>query len=879
MKENLTPLTKQYNQIKAKYPDSILLFRLGDFFETFNDDAVISSKVCGLTLTKRNNGAAGSMPLAGFPFHQLDNYLPKLVKAGYRVAVCDQLEDPKFARGIVKRGVTEVITPGIAISDKLLETKENNFILSLFYINKKQYVSYGLAFADASTGEFLSGEVSSNVIIDVLENLAPKEILIAKTQKEILLPIIEKLKIKPAITKLEDWFFEKTFSLETLLKHFHTQSLKGFGIEEFNEGIIAAGSLLHYIKETQQGQSEQIQNIAVYNPNDFILLDHTTRKNLEILFSIDETQQGNTLLKVLDKTITPMGGRLLKRWLIQPLLNVEKINRRLEIVDDLFHNDDLREKIKENITGIGDLERLMSKVSFGKANPRDYVNLKNSLKLTSKLKTFINIVTSENLKNIFNELIQLDEFTEELERAFLDEPSVNIGIGRIFRSNYNNELDEYVQLKYSGKEWVSNFQERERLRTNIQSLKVGYNSVFGYYIEVSKANTNKVPADYERRQTLTNAERYITPELKEFEIKILQTEDALLKIEQDLMEKIRNITISKINEIQQNSQLIAQLDCYLNFATVAIENNYVRPEIDDSDVIEIIEGRHPVIEKSLKIGQTYTSNSTMMNGEEELIHIITGPNMSGKSSYLRQVGLIALLGQIGSFVPAKRAKFGYVDKIFTRVGASDNIIGGESTFMVEMQEAANILNNATKRSLILLDEVGRGTATSDGISIAWAIAEYIHNNIKAKTIFATHYHELQELENIYQKIKNYQIEVIETGKDVIFTHKLARGGSDNSFGIYVAKLAGMPKELTDRAEEILSSISVPDVHTDNNEEFKIIKANTKSISSKKRIPEQLSIFEFRDDELRQKLRSINPEKLSPLDALQILYELKKITIV
>ncbi len=879
MKENLTPLTKQYNQIKAKYPDSILLFRLGDFFETFNDDAVISSKVCGLTLTKRNNGASGSIPLAGFPFHQLDNYLPKLVKAGYRVAVCDQLEDPKFARGIVKRGVTEVITPGIAISDKLLETKENNFILSLFYINKKQYVSYGLAFADASTGEFLSGEVSSNVIIDVLENLAPKEILIAKAQKEILFAIIEKLKIKPAITKLEDWFFEKTFSLEILLKHFHTQSLKGFGIEEFNEGIIAAGSLLHYIKETQQGQSEQIQNIAVYNPNDFILLDHTTRKNLEILFSIDETQQGNTLLKVLDKTITPMGGRLLKRWLIQPLLNVEKINRRLEIVNDLFHNNDLREKIKDNITGIGDLERLMSKVSFGKANPRDYVNLKNSLKIISKLKALINIIRSENLKNIFNELIQLDEFIEELERTFLDEPSVNIGIGRIFKSNYSDELDEYVQLKYSGKEWVSNFQERERLRTNIQSLKVGYNSVFGYYIEVSKANTSKVPADYERRQTLTNAERYITPELKEFEIKILQTEDALLKIEQDLMEKIRNITISKINEIQQNSQLIAQLDCYLNFATVAIENNYVRPEINDSDVVEIIEGRHPVIEKSLKIGQTYTSNSTIMNGEEELIHIITGPNMSGKSSYLRQVGLIVLLGQIGSFVPAKRAKFGYVDKIFTRVGASDNIIGGESTFMVEMQEAANILNNATKRSLILLDEVGRGTATSDGISIAWAIAEYIHNNIKAKTIFATHYHELQELENIYQKIKNYQIEVIETGKDVIFTHKLARGGSDNSFGIYVAKLAGMPKELTDRAEEILSTISVPDVPTDNNKEFKINKANTKSIISKKRVPEQLSIFEFRDDELRQKLRSINPENLSPLDALQILYELKKITIV
>jgi DNA mismatch repair protein MutS len=878
MNENLTPLTKQYNQIKAKYPESILLFRLGDFFETFNDDAIITSKVCGLALTKRNNGAAGSMPLAGFPFHQLDNYLPKLVRAGYRVAVCDQLEDPKNARGIVRRGVTEVITPGIAISDKLLQTKSNNYILSLFQINKKHFSSFGLAFSDVSTGEFLCCEIPSNSLVDILGNISPSEFIISKSQKDILLPIIDGLNFKTAVTKLEEWFFDKTFAIDVMLKHFKVNSLKSFGIDKFDEGIISAGALLYYIKETQQGKLDQIQNVSVYNPFDYMVLDHTTRKNLEILFSINEIEQGNTLLKVIDKTITPMGGRLLKRWLTQPLLNVNKINSRLVIVDEFYHNDELRENISKLLEGISDLERLASKISFGKANPRDYVNLKNSLKLVNEIKNLKNVVKNEYLIFQFDSLINIKDLIEELEKAFLDEPSINIGIGRIFKQGYNQELDDYVRLKYSGKEWIAKFQENERTRTNIQSLKVGYNNVFGYYIEVSKANTSKVPTDYERRQTLTNAERYITPELKDFETKFLQTEEALLSIEQKLIEQIREFSISKIKEIQHNSQIISELDCYIDFAQVSKENNYCKPIIDESFNLEIQEGRHPVIEKSLKVGQTYTPNSTYFDYENELVHIITGPNMSGKSSYLRQVGLIVLMGQIGCFVPAKSAKFGVVDKIFTRVGASDNIIGGESTFMVEMQEAANILNNATARSLILLDEVGRGTATFDGISIAWAITEYIHDKIQAKTLFATHYHELQELENLYTKIQNYKVEVVETGKDVIFTHKLSKGASDNSFGIYVARIAGMPKELTDRAYEILNTIS--DVQTkDAPNQFKAQKANTKMISPKKHINQQLSIFEFHDDELRQKLLTINPENLSPLEALQLLYELKKMALL
>lgn len=870
MKEKDTPLTRQYNQIKAKYPDSILLFRLGDFFETFNEDAIITSKICGLTLTKRNNGAAGEVPLAGFPWHQLDNYLPKLVRAGYRVAVCDQLEDPKMAKGIVRRGVTEVVTPGIAIGDKLLDTKENNYIVSLINSTKKNKSIFGFAFSDVSTGEFAAGEVDSTKILEVLENLNPKEILISKEQKNFILPLIEQMKTKPAISKIEGWFFEYNFALDLLLRHFRVQSLKGFGIDALYEGVVAAGALLHFIRENQQSENRQIQAISLYNPNEFMLLDYPTRKNLEILFNIDPLQHGITLLSIIDKTTTPMGGRLLKRWISQPLIKLDDINKRLDTVEYFYNNFALTQEIRGLLSNIGDLERLVSKISTNKANPRDYVNLKNSLSICKKIKS-LNLPNDNIVTYLFERIDIAEELIDILESAFLDEPSVTLGIGRVFKKGYDPKVDEYTYLKYSAKDWLENFQERERQRTQIQSLKVSFNNVFGYYIEVSKANTSKVPPDYERRQTLTNSERYITPELKEFETKILETESNLLAVEQELMENIRLSCIKYFGQIQRISQSISELDCFTNFATVAKENNYTKPTIDNSQDMEILDGRHPVIEKTLKPGTIYQPNSSVMNPKSELIHIITGPNMSGKSSYLRQVGLIVLMGQIGSFVPARSARFGVVDKIFTRVGASDNIIGGESTFMVEMQEAANIVNNATSRSLILLDEVGRGTATFDGISIAWAISEYIQSEIGAKTLFATHYHELQELANLYSNIKNYQIQVIETGKDIIFTHKLIPGGSSNSFGIHVAKMAGLPSKLTSRAEEILEQLQKSTA-----DDPKGKKIDTKTIKPRKVEPRQLSIFEFRDDELREKLQNIEVEKITPLQAIELLFELKNL---
>lgn len=869
MKEKETPLTRQYNQIKAKYPDSILLFRLGDFFETFNEDAVITAKVCGLTLTKRNNGAAGEVPLAGFPWHQLDNYLPKLVRAGYRVAVCDQLEDPKLAKGIVRRGVTEVVTPGIAIGDKLLDTKENNYIVALYFTTKKSKSLFGIAYSDVSTGEFSVGEVDSTQIIDVLENLSPKELLISREQKNIITPLIEQLKTKPVLSKIDEWFFDYNFALNLLLNHFRVANLKGYGVDSLYDGISAAGALLHFIRENQQGENSQIQSISLFNSSEFMLLDYPTRKNLEILFSINPLQPGNTLLSVIDKTLTPMGARLLKKWISQPLLKVDAINHRLDKVEQFYQNIHITNESRRFLSEIGDLERLISKISANKANPRDYVNLKVSLQKAYELFKYL----SDNSNIQIDSIDFPQQLVEELEKSILDEPSATLGIGKVFKQGYNSKVDEYTFLKYSAREWLQNYQERERERTQIQSLKVSFNNVFGYYIEISKANLSKVPSDYERRQTLTNSERFITPELKEFETKILETESNLLAIEQDLLEQIRKKAISNFSQIQNISRTIAKLDCYTNFALIAKENNYTKPSIDQSDVIEIIDGRHPVIEKSLPVGTNYQPNSTTMNSNDDLIHIITGPNMSGKSSYLRQVGLIILMGQIGSFVPAKSAKFGVVDRIFTRVGASDNITSGESTFMVEMQEAANIVNNATSRSLILLDEVGRGTATFDGISIAWAICEYIQSEIRAKTLFATHYHELQELANIYSNIKNYQVQVIETGSDIIFTHKLIPGGSSNSFGIHVAKMAGLPRKLTSRAEELLELLQKAD---EQNPSKTHKRPNTKTIKPRKVEPQQLSIFEFRDDEIREKLKQVDVEKITPIQAIQILFELKEL---
>ncbi|HPD33585.1 MAG TPA: DNA mismatch repair protein MutS [Candidatus Kapabacteria bacterium] len=871
MEKNQTPLNKQYNQIKAKYPDTILLFRLGDFFETFDEDAEISSRICGLTLTKRNNGAAGDQPMAGFPHHQLDNYLPKLVRAGYRVAVCDQLEDPALAKGIVKRGVVEVITPGVAIGDKILEARENNYVMAVYSQLKRNYTYYGIAFADISTGEFQTCEVSAQKFSDIIEVISPKEIIISKSQKTQLTPQIESLKIHPYITKLEDWFFEEKFANDLILNHFKLQNLKSYGLEQYKAAIIASGALLHYINENQQGNTSQIQKISIYNPNEFILLDFTTRKNLEILFSLSENEQGNTLLKIIDNTITSMGSRLLKHWLVQPLINVQEINLRLETVEEFYNDIEIANNLRKILSNIGDLERLLSKISANKINPRDFIALKNSLREIPNLKILKSNFRSELLNKLISDLQPNDNLVQEIERAIDDEPSLNFGLGKIFKKGYSAELDEYTELKFSSNDWLEKYQEQERQKTGIGNLRVSFNNVFGYFIEVSKANVPKVPDYYERRQTLTNYERYITPELKEFENKILEAESKLSTLERELLERLRLFSTNYIAEIQANSQIIATLDCLSNFAVISKDYNYTKPEIDTSNKIEIIDGRHPIIERSMKIGEKYIENSTVLN-DEQMIHILTGPNMSGKSSYLRQVGLIILLGQIGCFVPAKSAHWGYVDNIFTRVGASDNIIGGESTFMVEMGETAKILNNATDRSLILLDEVGRGTATFDGISIAWAIAEYIHNIIQAKTLFATHYHELQELENAYKKIKNYKIEVIETGSEVLFTHKLTEGASDNSFGIHVAKMAGLPTQLIERAEEILETL-LSDDSTKNT--TKARKPNTKAIHPKRNPPYQLSFFELQDHELRDKIASIDPEKLTPLEALQILYDLKK----
>jgi DNA mismatch repair protein MutS len=876
MTEKTTPLMKQYGQIKNKFPDTILLFRLGDFFETFNDDAIITSKVCGITLTKRNNGAAGDCPLAGFPHHQLDAYLPKLVKAGYRVAVCDQLEDPKASHGIVRRGITEVVTPGVALYDKLLDTKRNNFVASVVLKSEKSLTSAGLAFLDISTAEFFVCELNISKLIETLETIIPSEIIISKNQKNDLLPLLEKLSFKPLITKLEPWIFEIEFSRDTLLSHFKTKGLKGFGIENFSVGLSSAGAVLHYINETQAGQTAHLKSISIYQFSDYMILDFATKRNLEITFSMSDSSKEGTLISILDKTQTPMGGRLFKQWLIHPLINLKPINSRLAIVQSLVDNNSLLISLRQELSETGDLERLISKVCTNRANPRDVVSLKLSLR---KIPAIINIlknisetednVIKDSVNTLISKLEPMDELVEIIEKALIDEPSVQFGLGNIFRTGYSPELDSYIDAKYSGKNWVAKFQEEERERSGISSLKVSLNSVFGYYIEITKVHNHKIPENYTRKQTLTNAERYITPELKEIEDKILNAEAKIVELESNIFSDLRFKIAEFTETIQKNAVSIAAIDCLQSFAQCAIEYNYCKPEIDESKNIEIIEGRHPVVERLLPLGENFTPNNTKLTSDKEQIHILTGPNMSGKSCYLRQVGLIILLGQIGSFVPAKKAKYGIIDRIFTRVGAQDNISSGESTFLVEMQEAANIMNNATDRSLILLDEVGRGTATYDGISIAWAITEFIHNVIGAKTLFATHYHELNDLAQRFEKITNYKVEVIEAGETIIFTHKVLPGASDHSFGIHVAQMAGMPQEITDRANVIMRSFESGDNKT---------KPSTKNIKTESRqryVPEQMSIFEFRDDALREQILNIDLNNITPLDALKILGEMQK----
>ncbi len=856
----------QYSKIKQENPDSILLFRMGDFFETFEEDAKIASRVLGITLTKRANGAAGETPLAGFPHHAIDNYLPKLIRAGYRVAVCEQVENPKFAKGIVKRKVIEIVTPGVNFSDKILDHKKNNYLMAVCI--KDDYA--GISFCDISTGEFYSYEVAADKVLQQIESITPSEILIRKQDKDLFEDFVKKLNLSIRITKIEDWIFNYEYSKDLILGSFKTVTLKGFGLENFTPGIIASGVVLHYLQETQKVALSHITKISAYNPSDYMILDQATKRNLEITYSMQEGGKEGTLIDILDKTVTPMGGRLLKKWISAPLLKKESILRRQESVEDLFKNKTVRINLYNQLKEIGDLERLISKVCTGRANPREIVNLKFSLKKIPSIKKELLNVNVQTLNRLGDELDSLENLTNIIDETLVDSPPLAVVDGGVIREGFSPELDELRDISLNGKNWITDLQNKEREKLNIPSLKVSYNRVFGYYINISNAHKDKVPENYIRKQTLVNSERFITPELKEFEEKILHAEEKIYELETELFTELRLKVAAETEAIQTNARLIAMLDCFVAFAQCAVEYNYVKPELFEDGHIKIIEGRHPVVERLLPPGEKFTPNNYTLDTEDNQIILLTGPNMAGKSVYLRQIGLIVLLAQIGSFVPAKEAEISLVDRIFTRVGASDNISAGESTFLVEMQESANILNNATSKSLILLDEVGRGTSTFDGISIAWAITEYIHENpdVSAKTLFATHYHELNEMAAIFPKIKNYKVEVREIDDKVIFLHKVNSGRADHSYGIQVAQMAGLPKFVTNRAKEILKNLETKELTPYEIRKEKLSKLNRGDEN-------QINMFEIKDDKLRGEIADIQIDELTPIEALNKLNELKR----
>lgn len=861
-----TPLMAQYFKIKQQHPDTILLFRVGDFFETFEEDAKIASKVLGITLTKRSNGAADDVPLAGFPHHAIDAYLPKLVRAGYRVAVCEQMENPKFAKGIVKREVIEVVTPGVTLSDKLLDHKKNNYVLAVFI---KDDIA-GLSFSDISTGEFYVYETKADQLSEQIQLINPSEILYQKRDKDLLVKILSKINPEIRLTKIEDWIFNFDYTNELLLNHFKTVTLKGFGIERLQNGIVAAGVVLHYLQETQRVNLSHLNKISIYNPSDYMILDYSTKRNLEIITSMQEGTREGSLISILDKTQTAMGGRLLKKWISAPLRDVSAIRQRLNAVENLISEKSLRKELINHLKEIGDLERLISKVCTGRANPREIVAVKTSLRKIPEVKEILNKFSDNTLKKIGESLKDLPQLVDKISEAIIDSPPASLTEGGIIRSGFSPELDELREIAFHGKEWISNLQQKERERTGIPSLKVGFNNVFGYYIDISNAHKSKVPDDYIRKQTLVNSERYITPELKTFEEKILNAEEKIGELEYQLFNEIRNLVALEAEAIQTNARFIGMLDVFLSFAECAEDYNYVKPEVNDEDEIEILQGRHPVVERILSPGEKFTPNDCMLNNTEQQIILLTGPNMAGKSVYLRQVGLIVLLAQIGSFVPASKAKIGIVDRIFTRVGASDNITAGESTFLVEMQEAANILNNATSKSLVLLDEIGRGTSTFDGISIAWAITEYLHENpsVAAKTLFATHYHELNEMAELFPRIKNYKVEVREYDDKVIFLHRVNPGKADHSYGIQVAMMAGLPVFVTNRAKEILNNLESKELTP-----YEVKKERLKKLKSE--TDNQISLFEFKDDELRTEIKNLELDTLTPIEALNKLNELKR----
>jgi DNA mismatch repair protein MutS len=864
-----TPLMKQYYSIKAKHPDAILLFRVGDFYETFEEDAVKTARILGITLTKRANGSAAYIDLAGFPHHALDTYLPKLVRAGERVAICEQLEDPKLTKKIVKRGITEVVTPGISINDNVLENKQNNFLATV-YLGKLNII--GVAFLDHSTGEFLVSQGNLQYIDKLMQSFKPKEVIFEKSKKQYFLEKFPDFKVNFGF---DDWVFTFDYAFDKLTNHFKTTSLKGFGIENLDSAVIAAGAVLEYLDHTNHTVRDHITGIARVDEDNYMWLDKFTIRNLELIYPLHE--KGKSLLDVIDNTVTPMGGRLLRRWISLPLKSVEKINERLNVVEAIVSDDDLRDFLHEKLSLISDLERLASKIAVLRINPRELLAIKNSLEAIASVKNILSNSENPYLQAFGEKLYGCEELVLKITQSINLEAPAILSKGNFIAENFNQELDELRKLAYGGKDYLENLEKLESERTGITSLKIGFNNVFGYYFEVRNTHKDKVPETWIRKQTLVSAERYINEELKEYEEKILGAEEKIQSLELKLYNEILEFASNYITKLQQNANLIAKLDCLLSFSKSALENNYVKPEVNESLIIDIKEGRHPVIEKQLPPGEVYVSNSVYLDDQTQQIMMLTGPNMSGKSELLRQTALICILAQIGSFVPAESASIGVVDKVFTRVGASDNISMGESTFMVEMIEAASIMNNISQRSLILLDEIGRGTSTYDGISIAWSIAEFIHEHptAKAKTLFATHYHELNEMEKYFPRIKNFNVSVQESKEKIIFLRKIKPGGSEHSFGIHVAQMAGMPKSIVYRARKILEQLE------GKTKDFNVKNELSKPVEkiAQHREGYQRSIFQLEDpvlSQIRKEIRNFDIDRLTPLEALNKLNEIKKI---
>lgn len=870
---------RQYWAIKERHPGTVLLFRMGDFYETFADDARLVHDILGITLTKRSNGQAADVPLAGFPHHAIDNYLPKLIRAGLRVAICEQLEDPKLANKIVKRDVVEIVTPGVCVRDQLLDPKRSQFLAAVHRGQKRRTSEMvGVAFADLSTGEFSLTEVPYAHLSAMLQTISPAEVLIEATRKSDL-DVVHNTPF--VLTKLDDWVFKADFARDTLRNHFDTHSLKGFGIHELELGSIAAGAILHYMQETQKASVPHVRKITRFDPGDFMLLDDQTRKNLELVSSMQSGRRDGTLIETLDQTCTSAGGRMLRSWLLRPLRDVTKIEERHSAVEAIYSQKTFREQVRSSLEPVGDLERISAKISIGRVTPRDLIYLRDSLAQIPRIKEILSDSRNDELTILGEQLVCCDQVVDSVAGALVDEPPPSLKDGGVIRDGFDAELDGLRKLSRSGKEWLTNLQKSEAEKTGISSLKVGFNRVFGYYLEVTNTHKDRVPASWIRKQTLVNAERYITEELKVYEERILGAEEQMVRLEADIFQQLTSGIAEHIPEFQNNAALLAALDVYASFAEVAVRNRYVRASVDESTQIQITAGRHPVVEESLPLGEAFIPNDVFLDSDSQQILIITGPNMAGKSVVLRQVGLIVLMAQVGSFVPADAAKIGIVDRIFTRVGASDNLTAGESTFLVEMNETANILNSATTQSLILLDEVGRGTSTFDGLSIAWALVEHLHDerSIAARTLFATHYHELNELAARRERVRNFRIQVHEHENRIVFLRKLVSGSADHSYGIEVARMAGLPESLLHRAHQILNHLESQRLEVEEALEEAGLGGSRLHIPTTD--SNQMTLFADVTDpvaaEIKERIQALDPERLTPIDALIALSELKRMT--